>query len=179
MEEKLLGLDSDHFQKLRSLYNLDESTVSFIHNVLEKIKDPLSSKVDFKYDIKTYDKALSNTLSMVNQKIKQLKLEDIVSENSKEVDEFRQRVFEASKKEATYHLERFIRVFEDTFYNERKIRHLKRVDYYMSFLLHDEVIQLEGSINIFRNFYKALYYAYKMQIYFLYCKNEYVKVTLP
>lgn len=178
LEEKLLGLDSDHLQKLRSLYNLDEGTVNFIHNVLGKIKDPLSSKVDLKFDIETYGKALSNTLNTVEDKLMQLRIEDIVSENSEEVDGYRQRVFEASKEEATDHLGKFIATIGDTFYNDRKIRHLKRVDYYMSFLLHDEVVLLEGSKKVFKNLYKALYYAYKMQIYFLYFKDKHEKATL-
>lgn len=178
LEEKLLSLDSDRLEKIRIHYKLNETRVSFIEQVLEKLKYTFSAKIDFKYDINEYYDALSNTLTLVEDKLKQLKIEDIVFEKSAEVDGYRQKVFEACKGEVIDNLQNLTGTIGDAFFNERKIRHLKRVDYYLSFLMHDEIVPLEGSKNIFRNFYKALMYAYKMQMYFLYFKDKYEQVTL-
>jgi hypothetical protein len=178
LEEELLGFDLNRLEKLCTLYNLDEVTVNFIDNVLEKVKYALSAKVDLKYDIKEYNIALSNTLTLVENNLKQLKIDDIVSEKSAEIDGYRQNVFETCSKEAVNNFGTLSTSIDDTFNNDRKIRHLKRADYYLSFLLHDEIISVEGSKKVFRNFYKALLNAYKMQIYFLYFKDKHEKVTL-
>jgi hypothetical protein len=177
-EEKLLSFDSVQLNNLRTLYGLDEATISFIEQVLDKLKYALSAKVDFKYDIKEYKTALNNTLLLAENELMQLQIGDIVSENSVQDNVDREKVFESCKEEVIDNLQNLSATIGDAFFNDRKIRHLKRADYYLSFLMHDEIISPEGSKKIFINFYKALIYAYKMQMYFLYFKDKHEKVTL-
>lgn len=178
LEKKVLSFDANQIKILRSLYNLDETTVNFINPMLMDLKDALSEQIDFKYEEYAYDEALSNTLSLVYRQLKQLRIEDIVSEKSTENEGYRQRVFNTCKEEAIDNFGKLSANISDAFNNKRKIRHLKNIKYYLSFLLQDEIIEIEKSEKVLRNLHKALLYAYKTQVYFLYFKDKHEKVTL-
>ena len=177
LEEKLHQLDDSRLEEYANVYNLSNSTVDLIRAAVLKVSKALSLKINFEYDMKTYDRILSATLKIVETELMNLTIDDIVSKRSKEVDRYQKRVFKENKEEVLVHFELLSAAIKDTFYNKNKVRHLSNVDYYLSFLLHDKVIPLKNS-KIFKNFYEALYYAYKMSIYFVYFKNKYEKATL-
>ena len=182
MEEDLLRLDSDRIKSLYSTYDFCDVTINLINNALAKVKDALVSKISYKYDIEIYNSALLNTIEIVRAKLESLELEDLVSKHSEEVEGYQKKVFQASKEKSLESFEALAATISDTFSNNRKIRHLKSVNYYLSFLMHDEILVLEvdEGVNkqVFKKFYNALYNAYRMGIYFDYFKNKYEKNTL-
>jgi hypothetical protein len=178
LEDALLELDGDRLKKMRIRYDLDERTVEFLEQSISQVKNALMAKVDFAYDIDKYNDALDHTLLLAENELSQLQISDIVSNNSPQINADRQDLFESCKIEVIGNLQDLSATIGDVFFEDRKIRHLKRVDYYLSFLLHDEIISGQGSKKILKNLYKALVYAYKMQLYFLYFKDKHEKATL-
>ncbi|QOY50907.1 hypothetical protein [Candidatus Sulfurimonas baltica] len=186
LEEELSNLEGSYIEKFGNLYNLDSATTDLLDDALLQVKDAFLSKVGYKYNIDTYDSALAETLVTVEEKLTSLKIEDIVSQSSGEVDGYKQEVFNRTKEEILESFGQLAIIIEDTFSNNRKVRHLKNVDYYLSFLMHDKIMVLEASTSsnkkatkkIFKKFYNALYYSYKMSLYFSYFKDKHEKFTL-
>lgn len=164
----------NNLEEFTRKHNLLQVVKDILKKALIKLLDVIDETINIKYPIEKYNTILYQTLMLSRAELGKLEIdENILNKN-----EYK---FKKAKNKVLKHLKDFSDIIEDTFENKKKIRHITSVKYYMSFLLHDEIISIDidgTEKEVLIKFYDAILYAYKFCINFIYFKSLYDKLSL-
>jgi len=176
-----INLSLNNINEYSQIHKLSQSTITLIINALKKVLDVIDDKMESMYKYAEYNAALLNTIDLTKKKLEEIEIKDIILDSSKENTDYQSDIFKKVKTKVLNEFNLFTNDIEDIFTNNRKINHLSKTSSYIKFLFHDKIQTIEtpiGKKKVFLKFYKSLYDAHVLCMYFFYFKNKFEKATI-